>query len=122
MTQNELYHHGVPGMRWGVRKDRSTSGRSRSKRRKRNYSEDALEANRINKKKVYEMSNAELKKLNERRNLEQNYSRLNKGIIAKGVAFLASAAGVMNTVVNAYNNSDKLVKAGKKVVDKFIKR
>ena len=33
MTENELYHFGVKGMRWGVRKSRSLSGSSKTKKK-----------------------------------------------------------------------------------------
>lgn len=63
---NELYHHGVKGMRWGVR------------RKKPRVSEDAARAQRIRKKSLSEMSNQELKDLNNRLNLERQYKDLTK--------------------------------------------
>ena len=50
MESNALMHYGVLGMKWGVRKDRS-SGSSR-KRGKSSWSDDAREARAIKKKKV----------------------------------------------------------------------
>lgn len=41
MENNELYHHGVKGMRWGIRKDRKKSSSTRSK----NESEEKEESN-----------------------------------------------------------------------------
>ena len=114
---NELYHYGVLGMKWGVRRDRSHSGGSR---RKRSMSDDAREASTIKKKKVSQMSNAELKKLNERSRLEQEYSRLNPGAVRKGWKFVAGAAGIMGTTLAVYNNSNQLVQLGKKAGDKLF--
>ena len=63
MIEKELKHYGVLGMKWGHRKQ------------SRPMSEDAKKAKNLKKKKVSEMSNSELKRLNERMNLEQNYKR-----------------------------------------------
>ena len=114
---NELYHYGVLGMKWGVRRDRSRSGGSR---RKRSMSDDAREASMIKKKKVSQMSNSELKKLNERSRLEQEYSRLNPSAVRKGWKFVAGAAGIMGTTLAVYNNSNRIVQIGKKAGDKLF--
>lgn len=118
MNQNELYHYGVLGMKWGVRKNRSESpAPNRMKKQKKNISEDARVAKELKKKKVSEMSNAELRKLNERQQLERSYSQLNKSTIAKGLAFVSSAAVMTNTAINLYNNSSKLIEIGKRFVN-----
>lgn len=114
---NELYHYGVLGMKWGVRRNRSRSGGSR---RKRFMSDDAREASAIKKKKVNQMSNAELKKLNERKRLEQEYSRLNPNAAKKGWKFVAGAAGIMGTALAVYNNSNQIVQIGKKAGGKIV--
>ena len=114
---NELYHYGVLGMKWGVRRDRS---RSSGSRRKRSMSDDAREASAIKKKKVSQMSNAELKKLNERSRLEQEYSRLNPGAVRKGWKFVAGATGIMGTTLAVYNNSNQLVQLGRKAGGKIV--
>lgn len=108
---NELYHYGVLGMKWGVRRDRSRSGGSR---KKRSMSDDARDAYTIKKKKVSQMSNAELRKLNERTRLEQEYSRLNPKSVSRGWKYVATAAGVMGTALSVYNSGSQLVQLGKK--------
>lgn len=105
---NELYHYGVLGMKWGVRRGRKS----------RPMSDDAREASNIKKKKVSEMSNAELKKLNERMNLERNYSQLNPSAVKRGAKAVATAAVATTTVLTLVNNSEKLIKLGKKVLGK----
>ena len=123
MTENELYHFGVKGMKWGVRKSRSSSGSSKKKRSKTDgWSDDAKEAYRINKKKVNQMSNAELKKLNERRNLERNYHQLNPNAVKRGIAVAATTAAALGTMTALYNNGNQLINIGKKIVDGMTKK
>lgn len=175
MDNNELMHHGIKGMKWGVRKARGHAGLGRYATRKRqlagdkrdlerlnngqhlsvgltkkrqaaydkrdranlekriaknenrlsrkekrrnsrdDWSEDAKTANDIKKKSVKQMSNSELKKLNERTRLEQEYSRLNPSSVQKGLKYVGAAAATLGTVAGLYNNSNTLIKAGKKI-------
>lgn len=91
LTAHELSHHGVKGMKWGVRKGRSSSPqevtiRARGKKLKTDGGkghtphEDALKAARIAQKSkasgIHTLSNQELADLGTRMNLEQNVKRL----------------------------------------------
>ena len=99
---DELYHYGVPGMKWGVRKSHNKLDRIDKRSKKNDWSEDATTAAKIKTKKVSQMTNAELRKLNDRRNLEQQNANLsrnsNKGRAAVK-AFIATAGTI--TAVSA---------------------
>ena len=109
---NELYHYGILGMRWGIRKSRSGSGGYKKTSKKRTASDDAKDAMSLKKKKVYEMSNAELRRLNDRQNLEKTYRQNNKSIIAKGLKFVTASAALLGTGLKIYNDSSKLIEIG----------
>ena len=118
---DELYHWGVKGMKWGVRRYQNKDGTLTAKGKKRYaMSEDAKTASEFKKKKVSALSNAELKKLNDRTRLEQEHSRVHPSSIQKGWKFVATSAGVMGTALAVYNNSNQIAKIGKTVGNKII--
>ena len=78
MSNNYLQHYGVLGMKWGVRRSQKRLARIDKKAKKQNWSEDAKSAAEIKTKKLKQMSNADLKKLNERTRLENEYKNLKK--------------------------------------------
>lgn len=94
-----LKHYGIKGMRWGVRK-KGDKGPAVEKRPK---SADHVEAVALKKKRPSELSNAELKKLNERMNLEQNYQRLMAGNPSKYAQGLKTTQDILKTAGQAYN-------------------
>ena len=108
MDNNYLQHYGVKGMKWGVRKARRST--------------DSAEVKQIRKKKVKQMTNAELKKANERIRLEQEYKRLNPNVVKKGMAVAAGVAGAMGTVIALKNNGQQIIKMGVAGVDMLQKR
>lgn len=67
-----LEHYGVKGMKWGVRKDRTGVGASSA-----SASEDHINVAALRKKKVSQLSNAEIKAVTERMNLEKKYREMN---------------------------------------------
>lgn len=74
-----LAHYGVKGMKWGRRRGESGGGSAKTaKKTPRPVSEDHAMSRELRKKRVSEMSNAELKKLNERMQLEASYDQLMK--------------------------------------------
>lgn len=73
-STNELYHFGIKGMRWGVRRYRNEDGSltaAGKRRAAQQRSEDALGP----RKKMDRMSNDELRKTAERLELENRVSR-----------------------------------------------
>ena len=115
---NELKHFGILGMKWGVRRGRNVSSRFGKKKSTKDWSDEAKEAHKLKKKSVSQLSNSELRKINERMNLENSYKNLNKSNISKGFAYVAAASAMTGTVVGLYNNSSSLINIGKKVVGK----
>lgn len=74
---NELYHFGIKGMKWGVRRFRNEDGSLTSAGKKRyntdKRSDDRKRFDEIRKKDIKSMTNKELADANYRMTLEQNY-------------------------------------------------
>ena len=104
---NELYHHGVKGMKWGVKKTpvRSSSGNTRKrksntlslfKKKKTTHNASVAKSSPTQTKSVKDMSDDELRRKIERVRLEQQYKQLSPGTVSKGRRI---AKRVMNNVI-----------------------
>ena len=120
MSDYELYHYGVLGMKWGVRKSERQLAGIRKKAKRDGWSEDAKSAAEIRTKNPKQMSNAEMRKLNERTQLERNYKQLHPSTISRGFSAVAKAGAIMGTAILVYNNANTLRKIGKPAADKVI--
>lgn len=99
---NQLYHYGILGQKWGVRRFQNKDG-TRTPAGKRRYkdsekSEDHVKGfpnffqSRDFKSKAPDgLSNEELKKLNERLQLEETYKRLTAEKLEKSESFVKKA-------------------------------
>lgn len=85
MNKQELLHYGIKGMKWGVRRKRdSKTGRVQS--------QDSKTVAALRKKHVSELSNDEIKKVNERLNLERQMSSLSKKELSPAAKFVTNWA------------------------------
>lgn len=137
MANTELYHHGIKGQRWGIRryqnKDGSLTpaGKKRAAKLENEYTKltgkkpggDKTESTKpdVKKpKKLSEMSDAELQAVVNRMNLEQRYNQLNPKKVSAGEKFVKKAANdvIVPVVTEVARNSlrDMLSKAKAKSV------
>ena len=116
MGSNELIHHGIRGMRWGVRRYQNKDGSLTSAGRKRkseSLHEDYIKAHTRKSRKS--MSDAELRSRINRLEMERKYTQLSTERINKGKAYvnksiktLGTVAALTTTAINVYNNLDKI--------------
>ena len=105
MDNNELYHYGVLGMRWGIRRDKSiSSGKSSNKRKS------------TNQKAVKDLSNDELKAKITRLELEKRYRDLNPPTVSRGRKFVDKVLAPAATEAGKRLLSDFITKQGSKAL------
>ena len=119
MNNDELYHYGIKGMKWGQRRAVNKIERISKRSKKEGWSDDATEAAHIKNKKVKQMSNVELKKLNERQSLEEKHKQLNPSAIKRGLMIAGATAAALGTAATLYKYGKTYVKGGQKIVKKW---
>lgn len=88
MENNQLYHHGILGMKWGVRRFQNKDG-SLTKAGKKRYGDDSDEQ-KAKKKSVKDMSDDELNKAIRRAQMEDQYRNLRPEKVSTGRKFFGT--------------------------------
>ena len=95
MENNIIYHHGIKGMKWGVRRFQNKDGSRTVAGKKREKMISADEQERSNRKSEVKnrriISSDDLRKKIERLKLEKEYKNLIKDDIAPGRKFVSEA-------------------------------
>ena len=83
---SELYHHGILGMKWGVRRTPEQLGHRQEKREERKNrfvrssgSRSSETLKKARKSDINKLTTEQLREYNDRLNLEQNFARLTQG-------------------------------------------
>ena len=117
--RDELYHWGIKGMKWGVRRYQNKDGTLTSEGKK-HYSQDHEDYTRVlTKKSVREMSDSELIARINRLQKEQQYERLtaSPSKLQKAIKIAGTTATALGTVMTLYNNGSNAMKLGKSIVE-----
>lgn len=102
-----LAHYGVKGMKWGVRKRKTSS--------------DFDQTVPHRKKRAKELSNQELTDVNKRLNLERSYKQLNPSTVKRGEMAAKGIIGTVGTLAALYSlRNSPLAKAGADFISKYV--
>lgn len=94
---DQLYHYGIEGQKWGVRRfqnadgTRTNMGKQRDATPEIKKSEDHIKSRESKSKSPEGLSNDELRKLNERLQLEATYKNLTTEKVQKSESFVRKA-------------------------------
>lgn len=122
---NQLYHHGIKGMKWGVRRTPERLDHRTVCDKKKSISEHDDHKKAHNYKNVKSMSDKELRYRLNRLQMEQQYYKLTGSECSKGKTYVnkvlkagTTVATITSTGLTVYNNLDRINKIIKKMAKK----
>lgn len=125
MDNNELMHHGILGMKWGIRRSRPTSGKKSAPFKKKKAKQSSEKEKTPKKKPLNKMTDEELRSAINRLELEKRYRDLSPKQVSKGKKFVGDFVdkAMVPAVTEASKNlaRDYLMKVGKKKLGLDVK-
>lgn len=109
-----LSHHGIKGMRWGVRRRRGRDGRVVGGRSKRPpASDDHKQARALKAKGVRALSTNELRELNQRLQMERQFKELNPSKLDRAAKTASKIMKDVTTMATVYSLTKKYLGRGR---------
>ena len=97
----DLYHFGIPGMKWGIRKSTSIVS-SLKARSEKDASTDHIVSRQLKSKSIKKLTNSELQTLSQRLQLERSVRDLKSSDYQRGTDFIKTATAIGTTLATAY--------------------
>ena len=117
---NELYHYGVLGMKWGIRRSKPSYSNQGRRSKKNKLVIDPSYKKAHSKKKAKYMSDNELREINNRLNAERQYKDLTR-TKSKGKAAVDAFANTAKTVATVATAYKIYKKYGSEILNKIGK-
>ena len=123
MPDYELYHFGIKGMKWGVRRYQNKDGSLTPAGRKRRKEEPHEDYKKVHdSKKVSQMSDSELRARNNRLQMEAQYKQLTKktNVGMKAVKTFIAVAGTIAALEGAHKTYSRVGNAALDKIGDFV--
>lgn len=115
-----LEHSGKKGMKWGIR---NSVKRLKNQIKNPHYSKDYKQTKNLRRKSSKYLSNNQLRELNKRMELEQNYNRLSTTPLNRGFTIARNIIAISGTIAGLYAmRNQRFVKDGVNLVNGIISK